>query len=341
MTRHDPYTPRVLVVDDTPDNLFLMKELLQDRYEVMTAASGPECLKIVMSRRPPDLFLLDIMMPGMDGYEVLRRIRQHPSAAHIPVAFLSALDAPDEQRLGLDLGALDYLTKPVDPSEVFLRVNAHMEQIVQSRRVEALSERLSRHLTPQAWQRLFNGTGLDTVHFEQRELTVLFAESAELAGCNDRERDSFMAEVEWLATRHRGRLDRYGWGGTLVYFEDPATCVRMAMDLQRSAAELHLRVGIHTGECETATFRSEGETHHTLIGAQSGQAAQVAGSAARGSIAISSGTYAQVQDELRDDMSEFVLMEEIYEGGAGIAQLTPAPFRGGQAASTFAGLGLS
>ena len=82
---------RVLVVDDTENNLFLMNALLEDKYELLLASSGKEALAIIMSQAPPDLILLDIMMPDMDGYEVLRHVRQHPPTAVIPVIFLTAL----------------------------------------------------------------------------------------------------------------------------------------------------------------------------------------------------------------------------------------------------------
>ena len=82
--------PRILVVDDMPDNLFLMNGLFEDRYQVVQAPSGKDALTIVMSENPPDMVLLDIMMPDMDGYEVLRRIRQHPPTANIPIIFLTA-----------------------------------------------------------------------------------------------------------------------------------------------------------------------------------------------------------------------------------------------------------
>ena len=138
--------PRILVVDDTPDNLFLMNGLLGDRYDVVQATCGREALAVSMSDNPPDMVLLDIMMPDMDGYEVLRRIRQHPPTAIIPVIFLTALAAQDDKALGLDLGAIDYLTKPVDPSLVIQRVEAHVRATTRARQVEALSEKLARRI---------------------------------------------------------------------------------------------------------------------------------------------------------------------------------------------------
>jgi adenylate cyclase len=131
--------PRILVVDDMPDNLFLMHGLFEGRYDVVQASSGKEALQVVMSSNPPDMVLLDIMMPDMDGYEVLRRIRQHPPTANIPIVFLTALATRQDERLGMDLGAVDYFTKPVDPELVMRRLEAHVRATVHARRLEALS----------------------------------------------------------------------------------------------------------------------------------------------------------------------------------------------------------
>ncbi|MDP3759439.1 MAG: response regulator [Ramlibacter sp.] len=331
--------PRILVVDDMPDNLFLMNGLFEDRYEVVQAPSGQEALKIVMSANPPDMVLLDIMMPDMDGYEVLRRIRQHTPTANIPVIFLTALATQQDERLGMDLGAVDYLTKPVDPEMVVQRVEAHVRATAHARRIELLSEKLARHLAPEDWQALFHGAELEAIGFEQKVHTVLFAEAGDLRVWNDRERDSFTAEVEWLATRHNGRVDRYIDGAAAVFFDQPGPCVRMAMDLQRSANELHLRMGIHTGICDIGTFRSGREVRYTLIGPETGLAAQVAATAATGSIAVSPETYALVKDEVQADSAGCLVMEEFHDSDLAQVCLTPAPAQGGPALSTFAGLG--
>jgi CheY-like chemotaxis protein len=333
----DRKVPRILVVDDTPDNLFLMNGLLEDRYEVVQAPSGQAGLQVVMSDNPPDMVLLDIMMPDMDGYEVLRRIRQHPPTANIPVVFLTALATEQDQRLGLDLGALDYLTKPVDPELVVQRVEAHMRATAHSRRMEALSERLSRHLQPHSWSRLFHGPDLPTIRFEQKLQTLLYVECADLASWSARARSSFEGEVAWLAGRHGGIVDAYGWDGTAVFFDDPSASVRMATDLQRSAAELRLRMGITTGVCEVASFCCEGLSRQTLIGPEAGLAAQVAATAASGSIVIAPEAYALVQAEVHADTRGCLLTEEFQDSDLATASLTPAPAPGA-AASTFAGL---
>ena len=118
--------PTVLVVDDTPDNLSLMSGLLKDDYKVKVANNGEKALKIAASDAPPDLILLDIMMPGMDGYEVCQALKFNPATRDIPVIFLTAKAEVEDEKKGLELGAVDYLTKPVSPPIVMARVKNHL-----------------------------------------------------------------------------------------------------------------------------------------------------------------------------------------------------------------------
>ena len=97
----------LLVVDDTPDNLSLMSALLKDRYKVKVANHGEKGLRIAASATPPDLVLLDVMMPEMDGYEVCRRLKADPRTRHIPVIFLTAKAEIEDEQKGLALGAVD------------------------------------------------------------------------------------------------------------------------------------------------------------------------------------------------------------------------------------------
>jgi putative two-component system response regulator len=118
--------PTVLVVDDTPDNLSLMSGLLKDDYKVKVANNGEKALKIASSDTPPDLILLDIMMPGMDGYEVCRSLKRNPATVNIPVIFLTAKAEVEDEKRGLDMGAVDYITKPISPPIVLARVKNHL-----------------------------------------------------------------------------------------------------------------------------------------------------------------------------------------------------------------------
>jgi putative two-component system response regulator len=128
--------PVLLVVDDVPANLTVLHELLQPQHRVRIAKSGPRALQLARMEPLPDLILLDVMMPGMDGFEVLARLREHPVTRAIPVIFVTAReDAHDEER-GLDLGAADYITKPFNPIVVLARVRTQLE-LQRARRVLA------------------------------------------------------------------------------------------------------------------------------------------------------------------------------------------------------------
>ena len=116
----------VLVVDDTPENLSVLSGVLRNDYTVRAAPSGERALQIAFGDTPPDLILLDIMMPEMDGYEVLRRLQADARTSAIPVLFVTAKDQTEDEQYGLDLGAVDYITKPVSPAIVLARVRTHL-----------------------------------------------------------------------------------------------------------------------------------------------------------------------------------------------------------------------
>ncbi len=116
----------VLIVDDTAENLTVLNALLRGLYKVRVATGGAQTLALV-ERSPPDLILLDIMMPVMDGYEVCRQLKANPATADIPVIFLTARVTEEDEQKGFDLGAVDYITKPISPPIVLARVKAHLQ----------------------------------------------------------------------------------------------------------------------------------------------------------------------------------------------------------------------
>lgn len=117
----------ILVVDDTPDNLTLMSELLKEAHNVKVANSGEKALKYLMDGGKPDLILLDIMMPGLSGYDVIKKLKSNEATRDIPVIFLTAMSATGDEEKGLEMGAADYITKPICPAIVLARVKTQLE----------------------------------------------------------------------------------------------------------------------------------------------------------------------------------------------------------------------
>jgi putative two-component system response regulator len=117
----------VLVVDDAPENIDILKELLKHDYRVKVAINGEKALKVANSDTPPDIILLDVMMPKMDGYEVCEKLKSNPVTEDIPVIFLTALSEIQNEAKGLELGAVDYITKPFSSDLVKARVHNHLE----------------------------------------------------------------------------------------------------------------------------------------------------------------------------------------------------------------------
>src|SRR5881394_4352905 len=129
---------RILLVDDTPMNIKLLSDLLRSKgYEVATAVNGEEALASI-AKAPPDLVLLDIMMPGLNGYEVCRKIRENPATALLPVVLCTSLDPTQERVKGIEAGADDFLSKPVNQPELFARVRSLL-------RVKSLQDEVRRH----------------------------------------------------------------------------------------------------------------------------------------------------------------------------------------------------
>jgi len=255
---------RVLVVDDTPSNVKLLADVLGARgYTVLTAAAGPEALAL-MEREPLDLVLLDVMMPGMSGYEVCRKIRDNPATAMVPVVMVTALDPSQERVKGIEAGADDFLTKPIHQPELLARVrsllrikalhdqltalNRSLERRVdeQDTQLERLA-RLKRFFSPALAEAIVSGGGQDPLASHRREITVVFidlrgftafAESAEPEELMGVLRE-YHAAMGHLILEHEGTLERFTGDGMMIFFNDPvpvpdapARAVRMALAMR-------------------------------------------------------------------------------------------------------------
>ncbi len=126
-TSEDALRPLILAVDDSSDNLWVLSGLLKDKYRVKLAGSGEKALQIARCTPAPDLILLDVMMPGLSGHEVCRQLKAEPATRHIPIIFLTAMTGTEDEKVGLALGAADFITKPINPPIVLARVATQLQ----------------------------------------------------------------------------------------------------------------------------------------------------------------------------------------------------------------------
>ena len=255
---------KILVVDDVPVNVKLLGDLLPVKgYEVVTAANGTEALARVEKDRP-GLVLLDVMMPGMSGYDVCRKIRENPVTAMLPVVMVTALDPTQERVKGIEAGADDFLTKPINQPELLARVksllrikllhdeladwNRTLEQRVEQQLAQLdRLERLKRFFSPQLAELIVSGETEDPLKSHRREITVVFLDLrgftafAELAEPEEvmgvlRE---YHAGMGRLSLKHEGTLERFTGDGVMIFFNDPVPvpdaaerAVRMAVGMR-------------------------------------------------------------------------------------------------------------
>jgi adenylate cyclase len=265
--------PLVLVVDDLPANVRLLDAVLSPRgYRVLGAGSGPEALALVAEHRP-DLVLLDIVMPEMDGYEVCRSLRQDPATAFLPVVMITA-SGDQERLLAIRAGADDFVTKPFDQAELIARVrsllrikryhdtiegqaaelaewNRTLERRVQEQ-VEQLERmgRLRRFLSPQLADLVVSSGDESFLESHRRDITVVFcdlraftafAETAEPEEVMGVLNDYYQALGD-LVTRFEGTLERFTGDGLMVFFNDPLPCEDAPLRAVRMAVAMRNRI---------------------------------------------------------------------------------------------------
>ncbi|MGR8920927.1 MAG: response regulator [Gammaproteobacteria bacterium] len=266
----DAAPAKILVVDDTPANVKLLVDVLGvSGYDARPATNGEEALAAI-AEDPPDLVLLDIMMPGLSGYDVCRRLREEPETALLPVVLCTSLDPDTERIKGIEAGADDFITKPVNRPELLARVksllriktlqdevraqaaqlaewNATLEQRVdeQVAQIERL-DRLKGFFSPQVADALVEG-GEAMLATHRREISVVFLDLRGFTAFTDEAEPEevmalladYHANMGRLVLEHGGTIERFAGDAIMVFFNDPVPieapaeqAVRMALAVQ-------------------------------------------------------------------------------------------------------------
>ncbi len=316
----------LLIVDDTPENIAVLSGVLSDEYQVRAATSGKKALAICTGDTPPDLILLDVMMPEMDGYEVCRRLKSDENTRHIPVIFVTAVTDVQNEAQGFEVGAVDYITKPISPPVVLHRVKLHLELEDAQKKIEALNRQYSSYISPQLAKSIRDGDITASIGSSRKKLTVFFSDIKDFTRQTEKLEpedmnfllNHYFDSMTKIVHKHRGTLDKYIGDAMLVFFGDPETmgvmedaeaCITMAMEMQQEIASmqsvwqskgislpLQVRMGITTGFCTVGNFGSSSQLAYTIMGTPVNLASRLQSHAKPGVIMISEDTYQLVKD---------------------------------------------
>lgn len=262
---------RILVVDDVPTNVKLLADTLAAKgYAVETASSGPQALAAI-ENNPPSLVLLDVLMPGMTGYDVCRALRARHNTAMLPVVLVTALDEKDERIKGLEAGADDFLTKPVNQLELLARVRSLLRiktlhdqvetqkselsewnKTLERRVADGVAElerlsRMKRFFSPEVARLITSSDGADPLKSHRSEITVVFIDlRGYTAFIETADPDEVMgvlreyhAQMGRLIMAHNGTVERFAGDAIMIFFNDPVPLPNPAEHAVRMAVEMH------------------------------------------------------------------------------------------------------
>ena len=319
-------TGKILAVDDTPENLRLLEALLTPRgYQLVTASSGAQALALLGSERP-DLLLVDIVMPEMNGYEVTKRVRADPDWRHLPIIMITATGGADLVH-SLEAGADDFVSKPFDQHELLARVKSLLRVKSYYDTVQRQREELSRFFSPQIAELITSDEGKRMLDGHRRSVTVVFCDFRGFTQFSETAEPEEVLSVlrayhrtmGELIAEHGGTLEHFEGDGMMIFFNDPVEmpehevrAVRMAVAMRDRFAELAvpwkkkgydlgLGFGAAVGYATLGRIGFEGRYDYAAIGNVTILASRLSGRAAAGQILVSQRLNAAIEERLETE----------------------------------------
>lgn len=304
----------ILVVDDTPENIDVLRGVLRSDYKVKVAINGEQALRLCFSDAPPDLILLDIMMPGMDGYEVCRRLKENPATEGIPVIFVTAMNEPHDEVRGFKVGAVDYINKPINAAIVHARVHTHLQLRSAYRFIR---ETFGRYLSEEIVDSLIDSPHGLKLGGEKRDVTVLMADLRGFTSIGERLPaetvvemiNIYLGEMTEVIQRHQGTIDEFIGDAILAIFgapiqreNDALRAVRCAVEMQltmervnrryREAGypEVKMGIGINSGAAIVGNIGSKKRSKYAVVGRVVNTTSRIESYTVGGQILISEDT---------------------------------------------------
>ena len=305
---------RILLVDDVMENIQIAGTILKEKgYRLNTARNGKQALEVV-EMTIPDLILLDIMMPEMDGYECCDQLKKNERTKDIPIIFLTAITEAAKIVHGLEHGAVDYIIKPFNASELVSRIKTHLDLRQARLDLESLTQKASRYISPHVFDAIFKGEKDAVLETEQKRLTILFSdivgftERTETMGDKELTRwlNDYCDEMAKLVLQHGGTLDKFIGDSVMAFFGDPVSagvkedavsCMAIEMNQVVEAMGIQVRIGVNSGSAYVGNFGTEQQMNYTIIGKAVNAASRLQTSCEPGKILISQTTYDFVKDD--------------------------------------------
>lgn len=322
----------ILVVDDTRTNIAMLKWILGKLYNVTTATSGELALEAAFSSNPPDLILLDVMMPDMNGHEVCRRLKEDERTRNIPVIFVTTKSEVEDETYGFSIGAADYITKPLSAPIVLARVKTHLALYERTRQLEIrngfIKKTFGRYLSDEIVETILETPNGLTLYGEKRVVTIImtdlrgFTSMCELLPAENVVGiiNNFLEIMTDIILKYNGTIDEFIGDAILIIFGAPvmriddavravacATEMQLAMprvnewNRKQGYPEIAMGVGINTGEVVVGNIGSKRRVKYGIVGQNVNLTSRIESYTSGGQILVSETTVKACENLLRID----------------------------------------